>query len=103
MTSKQRAYLKSLAMNIDPVVHVGKGSLTPEIIQAADEALAARELIKVGLLQNCLDDIHEIANALGERTRSEVVQVIGRKIVLYREGKDDKEKIELPRAAKGRK
>ena len=103
MTSKQRAYLKSLAMAEDPVVHVGKGGLTPEIIEAADEALAARELIKVGLLQNCMEDIHETARVLGERTHSEVVQVIGKKIVLYREGKDDRKKIELPRAAKGRK
>lgn len=100
MTSKQRAYLKSLAMNISPVVLIGKGGLTPEIISAADEALAARELIKAGLLQNCMEDIRETAEALGERTRSEVVQIIGRKIVLYRPGKDDKKKIVLPKAGK---
>ena len=100
MTSKQRAYLKGLAMNIDPVVLIGKGGLTPEIISAADEALEARELIKVGQLQNCFDDIKEMAVTLGERTRSEVVQVIGRKIVLYRPGKEDKKKIELPKAGR---
>ena len=97
MTSKQRAYLKSLAMKLDPVVQVGKGSLTPEIVSAADEALAARELIKVGVLKNCLDDPREIGEVLAERTHSQVVQVIGKKIVLYREGKDDKKKIMLPR------
>ncbi len=96
MTSKQRAYLKSLAMTMDPVVQIGKGSLTPEVTMAIEEALAARELIKVGVLQNCLDDPKELAVIAAERTRSQVVQVIGKKIVLYREGKDEHKKIELP-------
>ncbi len=95
-TTKQRAYLKSLAMTITPIFQVGKASLTPEITQAVDEALAARELIKISVLQNCADDPREIASYLAERTRSEVVQVIGKKIVLYREGKDNKKKIILP-------
>lgn len=95
MTSKQRAYLKSLAMKIDPVYQVGKASLTPELTKGLDEVLEARELVKVNVLKNCLDDPKEIANVLAERTRSEVVQVIGKKIVLYRESKD-KKKIELP-------
>ena len=55
-TSKQRAYLKSLAMTMDPVVQVGKASLTPELTKAVEEALNARELIKVSVLQNCTDD-----------------------------------------------
>ena len=96
MTSKQRAYLKSLAQTITPVVQIGKGSLTPEVTASADEALAARELIKISILQNCLDDPRQLAEALAERTRSQVVQVIGKKIILYREGKNDKKKIELP-------
>lgn len=95
MTSKQRAYLKSLAMNIDPIYQVGKASLTPELTKGLDEALEARELIKVTVLKNCLDDPKEIAIVLGERTQSEVVQVIGKKIVLYRPSKE-KKKIELP-------
>lgn len=99
MTSKQRAYLKGLAMNIDPIFQVGKSSLTPEIIMALDEALEARELIKISVLKNCLDDPKEIAGMMGERTRSEVVQVIGKKIVLYRESKN-KKKIELPKERK---
>ncbi len=97
MTSKQRAYLKGLAMTMDPVLQIGKGGLTPEITQSVEEALAARELIKVNVLQNCMEDAREMAAVLGERTRAQVVQVIGRKIVLYREGKEDKKKIELPR------
>ena len=68
MTSKQRAYLKSLAMTMDPILQIGKSSVTPELTAAVAEA----------------------------RTRSQVVQVIGRKIVLYKEGKDDKKKIVLP-------
>ncbi len=97
MTSKQRAYLKSLAMNLDPVFQIGKSSLTPELTAAVQEALDARELIKVSVLQNCVDDPKELAGLVSERTRSQVVQVIGRKIVLYKEGKDDRKKIVLPR------
>ena len=93
MTSKQRAYLKSLAMNTEPIFQMGKSSLTPELTKAVDEALAARELVKISVLQNCADDPHELASILSERTRS---QVIGKKIVLYREGKDKKKKIILP-------
>ena len=96
MTSKQRAYLKGLAMTMDPIFQMGKASLTPENTKAIDEALAAREMIKISVLQNCLDDPKEIAAVLAERTHSQVVQVIGKKIVLYREGKDDKKKIVLP-------
>lgn len=97
MTSKQRAYLKGLAMKIDPILQLGKSGVTPEITASVEEALAARELIKINVLQNCLFDIHEMADILAERTNSMVVQVIGRKIVLYRQGKGDKKKIELPR------
>ena len=96
MTSKHRAYLKGLAMKMDPVVQLGKGGVTPENTAAVDEALTARELIKISVLQNCLYDIREMAEVLAERTRSQVVQVIGRKIVLYREGKNEKKKIILP-------
>lgn len=96
MTSKQRAYLKSLAMKQEPIFQIGKASLTPEVTQAVAEALQARELIKISVLQNCMDDPREIAEALAERTRSQVVQVIGKKIVLYREGKEEKKKILLP-------
>ena len=95
MTSKQRAFLKGLAMNIDPVFQIGKGSLTPEVTEAVNEAFNTRELIKVSVLKNCLDDPRAIGEALAERTRSQLVQVIGKKIVLYKENKDNK-KIILP-------
>ena len=97
MTTKQRAYLKGLAMNLDPIFQIGKSSLTPELTNAVREALDARELIKVSVLKNCLDDGKSIAEVLAERTHSEVVQVIGKKIVLYRQAKEEKKrKIELP-------
>lgn len=96
MTSKQRAYLKSLAMTMEPIFQIGKTSLTPENTKAIQEALDARELIKISVLQNCADDPGEMAQILAERTRSQVVQVIGKKIVLYKEGKEDKKKILLP-------
>ena len=101
MTSKQRAYLKSLAMDQSAILQIGKSSLTPEITRSVDEALEARELIKINVLQNCADDPKEIAAIVSERTRSQVVQVIGKKIVLYKEAKDEKKrKIELPPAKK---
>ena len=97
MTSKQRAYLKSLAMTMDPIFQIGKSSLTPENTKAIAEALEARELIKISVLQNCMDDPKELAQVVAERTKSQVVQVIGKKIVLYKEGKENKKKIMLPK------
>lgn len=96
MTTKQRAYLKSLAMTMEPIFQVGKNSITPELVGAVSEALVARELIKISVLKNCADDPKELAQILAERTRSQVVQVIGKKIVLYKEGKDKNKKIQLP-------
>lgn len=103
MTSKQRAYLKSLAMTMDPIYNIGKASLTTEFIDGINEALEARELIKISVLKNCADDAHELAAALAENTQSEVVQVIGKKIVLYKQArKPENRKIVLPRAPKER-
>ena len=95
MTSKQRAYLKSLAMTMDPVLNIGKSSVTPEFISSVDEAIEKRELIKIGVLKNCMDDPKIIAETVAARTHSQVVQVIGKKIVLYRKNKE-KPKIQLP-------
>ena len=83
-------------MTMDPILQIGKSSVTPELTAAVAEALEARELIKLHVLQNCGDALRGMAEILAERTRSQVVQVIGRKIVLYKEGKDDKKKIVLP-------
>ena len=97
MTTKQRAYLKGLAMNLDPIFQIGKNSMTPEVTKAIQEALDARELIKISVLKNSADDPRAFAEVIAERTRSQVVQVIGKKIVLYKEGKDKHKKIELPK------
>lgn len=99
MTSKQRAYLMSLASNLQPIFQIGKSSLTPEVTEAVGESFNKRELIKVAVLKNCFDDPKEIAQILAERTHSQVVQVIGKKIVLYKPNKENP-KIELPRSTK---
>ncbi len=96
MTSKQRAYLKGLAMTLEPSFQIGKSSLTPEYTEAIAEGFSKKELIKISVLKNCADDPRDIAEMLAGRTRSEVVQVIGKKIVLYKENKEHK-KIELPK------
>ena len=96
MNSKQRAYLRSLASTLSPVFQIGKGSLTPEITEAVIECFNTHELIKISVLNNCLEDPKAMANMLAERSGSTVVCVIGKKIVLYKENKDNK-KIELPK------
>ncbi len=96
MTSKQRAYLKSLASKENPIFQIGKAGLTPEITKALGEALEARELIKVRILKNCMDNPKEIAAVISERTQSQVVQVIGNIMIFYKESKTRK-KIELPK------
>ena len=104
LSSKQRAYLSSLASTINPIFNIGKASLTPEIIEALDAALEKRELIKVAVLKNCIDDPREIAriddpreiaSVIGERTHSAVVKVIGKKMIFYRPAKKNP-KIKLP-------
>ena len=96
MTSKQRAYLKSLASTLNPTFQVGKSSLTPEITEAIGESFNNNELIKVSVLKNCADDPREIAEYIAERTHSELVQVIGKKFVLYKPFKENP-KIVLPK------
>ena len=80
MTTKQRAYLKSLAMTMDPIFQIGKSSMTPALTEAISEALEARELIKISVLKNCADDPKELAQLIAERTRAQVVQVIGKDV-----------------------
>lgn len=96
MTSKQRAYLMSLAANITPAFQIGKASLTPEFTEAIAECFNNNELIKISVLKNCMDDPREIGGMIADRTHSEVIKVIGKKIVLYKPNKDNP-KIELPR------
>ncbi len=96
ITSKQRAYLRSLSNTIEPIYQIGKSGVTPELTEGIISALEARELIKINVLKNCIEDPKALIQLLSERTRSEIVQQIGRKIVLYKESKDNK-KIELPK------
>ncbi len=96
LNSKQRTYLMKMASSISPIFQIGKSSLTSEIIEAVDAALEKRELIKISVLKNCADDPKELSEMIAERTRSQVVQVIGKKIVLFRVSKK-KPVIELPK------
>ena len=95
INNKQRAYLSGLGSKLQPIFQIGKASLTPEVVKAVDEAIEKRELVKVAVLKNCFDDPYELADMLAERTRSDVVRVIGKKIILYRPAK--KPVIELPK------
>ena len=97
LTSKQRAQLRGLANSIDTIVHIGKDGLGENLVKQADDALEARELIKGKVLENSMLTAREAAEELAVATRSEVVQVIGTKFVLYRPShkKDKKDKIVL--------
>ncbi len=80
---------------MDPIFQIGKSSVTPEVVEAINEAFNTRELFKIAVLKNCIDDPREIAQVIADRTHSQVVQVIGKKIVLYKAFKKDP-KIILP-------
>ena len=84
MTSKDRAYLRSLASNIEPIFQIGKGSISDNLIKQVDDALEARELIKITVLETCPLDAKEASTILSNSTNSTVLQVMGRKITLYR-------------------
>lgn len=97
LTSKQRAYLRSLAVNEDTILMVGKSGMSPELVKQADDALEKRELIKGRVLpETCPVSPREAAEELAQKTGSDVVQVIGSRFVLYRRKKKDP-KIVLPR------
>ena len=100
LTSKQRAQLRGLANSIDTILHIGKDGIGDNLIKQADDALEARELVKGKVLDNNIDyDAKTAAEELAKATRSEVVQVIGNKFVLYRMQRDKtKRKIELVKA-----
>ena len=102
LTSKQRAFLKGLAADLEPVFQIGKSSVTPEVVSAISETFNTHELVKITVLKNCLEDVKEVAVTVSERTRSDLVQVIGRKFVLYKPFKDDP-KIILPKNKKADK
>ncbi|MBE5996666.1 MAG: ribosome assembly RNA-binding protein YhbY [Lachnospiraceae bacterium] len=95
MTSKERAFLRSQAQLLEPVVQIGRDGLNPECTKNTDDALTARELVKINVQRNCLTPVREVAEMLSERTRSQIVQVIGRKFVLYRYSSEKKNHIPL--------
>lgn len=86
-TSKQRSNLRSMAQTLSPVTQVGKGGISENLISSLSDALDARELIKVSVLNNAEDDAAETATNLAESLGAEVVEVKGKKIVLYRKSK----------------
>lgn len=95
LTGKQKRFLRAMGSTMDPVVQIGKGGLIPSIVSGAIDAIKARELIKVRVLPNCPEEPKDVLIMLAERTRSDLVQVIGRNGLLYREN-PEKPKIELP-------
>lgn len=96
LTGKQKRHLRALAHNLDPIFQVGKGGVNENLIKQIDDALEARELIKVQLLNNCLEAKDEVASALASGAKAHLVQVIGNVIVLYKESRE-KKRIELPK------
>lgn len=97
MTSKQRAYLRSLSNKLEPIVHAGKGGVSDAMIKQADDALAAREIIKGKALETAPASAREIAEQIAAAVGAEVVHVIGRTFVLFRQKEKDSQ-IKLPRA-----
>jgi RNA-binding protein len=95
LTSKQRAYLRALGNELDPVFQIGKGGLSEEILDQLDAVLEARELIKVRVLKSCLDDAGDLADEIAEILDCDVVQKIGRSFLLYRKSLEEP-RIQLP-------
>ncbi len=91
LTSKQRAYLRSMANSYEVILYIGKGGLNDAITKQADEALEKRELIKGGLLESAPISVREAADSIAAAVGADVVQVIGRKFILYRESKENKQ------------
>ncbi|MCG7336445.1 ribosome assembly RNA-binding protein YhbY [Sporosarcina sp. ACRSM] len=95
LTGKQKRFLRSEAHHLQPIFQIGKSGLTESVIHQIEEALEAKELIKVNILQNCEEDKNDIAAELSEREGLEVVQVIGNILILYKESRE-KKRIVLP-------
>lgn len=95
ITSSQRAKLRSMASDMSAIIQLGKGGINDTLVTTVHDALEARELIKLTVLENCDYTPREAADALSEITRSHCVGVIGRKVLLYRASKDSKHPIEL--------
>lgn len=94
LTSKQRAYLRGLANGIPAIMQIGKGGISENLVKTVSDALEARELIKLTVLENSMETPRAMADALAEAVRADVVGIVGRKVILYRESVNNK-KIEL--------
>jgi len=100
ITTKQRSYLKSLAHDLQPILQIGKGNITENVLLQFEEAFQTRELIKAAVLNNSLLDAKEACNTIADKIDCEIVLVIGNRFVLYKENKEEKykdKKIKLPR------
>ncbi|MBX9973113.1 ribosome assembly RNA-binding protein YhbY [Cytobacillus firmus] len=95
LTGKQKRFLRSKAHHLNPIFQVGKGGVNENMIKQVGEALEARELLKVSILQNCEEDRDTVAQQLSNGAKADVVQIIGNIIVLYKESKENKQ-IDLP-------
>lgn len=96
LTGKQKSFLRSMGMKLDPVVNIGKEGVTPTVVQAVREAIKKRELIKVRVLQNCEEEPKDAITVLAERSDVNLVQVIGRNGLFYKRNQG-KPKIDLPK------
>ncbi|MFS0822624.1 ribosome assembly RNA-binding protein YhbY [Bacillus sp. 1P02SD] len=97
LTGKQKRFLRSKAHHLDPIFQVGKGGVNDNMIKQISDALEARELLKISVLQNCEEDRDTVAEELSKGAKAELVQIIGNTIVLYKESKENK-KLELPKS-----
>lgn len=93
LTSKQRAKLRSMAQSYDPIFYIGKSGISDEIVNQLEHAINARELIKLGVQENCEYSAREAAELIAPKLGAEVVAVIGRKFVLWRRSRDPKKRV----------
>ena len=96
LTGKQKRFLQGMASTMDAIVQVGKNGVNGSVLFSLEEALTARELVKIKVLKNALEEVDEVAQALAQATRAELVQIIGRNALLYRQSAD-KPLIVLPK------
>lgn len=95
LTGKQKRFLRAEAHHLKPIFQVGKTGVNQNMIDQINEALEKRELIKVSVLQNCLEDKDTVASQIAEGTGAEIAQIIGNNLVFYKESEENK-KIQLP-------
>ncbi|MCA0171794.1 ribosome assembly RNA-binding protein YhbY [Bacillus sp. RAR_GA_16] len=91
LTGKQKRFLRAKANRLNPIFQVGKGGVNENMTKQIEEALEARELIKISILQNCEEDRNSVGEQLSTETGAELVQIIGNMVVLYKESEENKE------------